>query len=385
MMLPEIELALLLSRTPLVDERKARANVLLSGSVDWKNFFAFAVASDIEAVAMTNLVSLNRALLPEQIIAKASGLAHHARAIALSRSLVTGDLVARFNGAGMPVIVLKGGALGVAAYGDPSLRMFSDVDLLLAKEDLARGREFLMRMGYRPCYDLRQEPGLIDAEHALEFSNEHTKVELHWSLMSRHLRISFDLNAIWLSPGEVEVAGSRIQVLAPEINFLFLCAHGAKHEWMRLRWLCDIAQLAERQTELQWSKTVDLAQRLHAWGLLSLGLTLIRDAFGETYSREIPVGRPLRDSRALSTKVLRRLGLGVETNNVDTTIYSRIHPGLSALLFWTSTRERVRDRAGCMIDVITGSASAEARTPLGWLARPVRLTTGAVRRAKGAH
>lgn len=98
---------------------------------------------------------------------------------------------------GIPVIVLKGPATGLTAYGDPSLRAFGDIDLLVSKPDLIRARDFLFATGYERDYESGSEANMIRAEHALEFSGPNAKVELHSTLLSRYLRVPFDRDMIW--------------------------------------------------------------------------------------------------------------------------------------------------------------------------------------------
>ena len=59
------------------------------------------------------------------------------------------SLLAAFDRASVPVIPLKGPALGEALYRDPGLRPFTDLDLLVRRADVARAVALLSNLGYR--------------------------------------------------------------------------------------------------------------------------------------------------------------------------------------------------------------------------------------------
>ncbi len=69
-----------------------------------------------------------------------AALEKQSRAITVSRALVLLDLVRQFHRSGIPVLVLKGPAIGIAAYGDCSRRVFADADLLVRRTDLGHAR-----------------------------------------------------------------------------------------------------------------------------------------------------------------------------------------------------------------------------------------------------
>ena len=52
------------------------------------------------------------------------------------------------EGAGIPVIVLKGAALGPALFGDPALRTMGDVDLLVRRDQQEAAGRVLLAQGY---------------------------------------------------------------------------------------------------------------------------------------------------------------------------------------------------------------------------------------------
>lgn len=381
-MKPEVELAIVLCRTPLTQRQRARANSVVSLATDWDFFFAYAARAQVEPAALSNLLTLDRETIPQHVCDTAEARALEARAVSLSRTLVMNDLLRRFDSLKIPTIVLKGAATGVTCYGDPSLRTFGDVDLLVRSADIRRARAALLESDYVPSYDLAVEDRLLQAGHALELSSANAKVELHSVLISRYLRLDFDLASVWETSRVVMCAGQEIRVLAKDVEFLFLAAHGAKHEWMQLRWLVDIAQLAETLTDDESSQLVALASGLHARGLLATALQSVERVFESVPRSEVlrAASQPGNPNRRIGS-VLRHVEVETEVPSPSLPRLARLHPGLPMLLFWISTRERFRDRIACVVNVVLKGTGVDQQ-PLGVrLLRPVWLAVRAARRA----
>ena len=61
---------------------------------------------------------------------------------------------------------------------------------------------------------------------------------------------------------------------------MFLCAHGAKHLWARLGWLCDLARLIQMEQGIDWSEVFDQTRRSHTTRMILLGLLLADNLLG---------------------------------------------------------------------------------------------------------
>lgn len=377
---PETELVLLLCRIPIADDSLDRILSLFAHRLDWDAVLRRAAGWEVEAVVCLNLRTLCDAAIPASVLRMAADREREIRALTLARTLVTVSLSDQFQRAGIETLVMKGPAIGVAAYGDPSLRPFADMDLLVRRDDLPAARELLLSLGYRPEYAMAHEPSLVAGQHALEFSDSRTKVELHWALLERHLRLEISTSDLWSASRWIPCAGGAIRVLAPEYLFLFLCAHGAKHEWERLRWICDVAHLM-RKLEPDTVRTVlRLAARTHSKRLLALALRLAHDILGVRqfqFSEEALV--PESDTRRLMETVRGRLRLDVNAVFAPD-IFSRRPPGLAPLVFWAKTRERVVDRVACVAQVLFVPTIADEGPPaLRWARRPLRLAARVLR------
>ena len=105
-------------------------------------------------------------------------------------------------------------------------------------------------------------------------------VDLHWSILPKHFSFTPDPQLLWLKTERVEFGSQSIDTLTPEHLLLFLCAHGAKHNWWRLYWICDIAELLRTHPDLDWASIHSLAGRFGTKRMLFLGLYLAHQLLG---------------------------------------------------------------------------------------------------------
>ncbi|MEO5902694.1 MAG: nucleotidyltransferase family protein [Gemmatimonadaceae bacterium] len=378
----ETELALTLSRTPLGERAKSRIEALLSGRLDWDTVFALAAQWEVEPVVFSNLRPFLEGKVEPSIIERAALRGRESRGYALARTLVLVHLEKKFRAAGIDVLVLKGPSVGVIAYDDPSMRSFADVDFLVRRRDLEKSRDLLLEMGFERDYDPGSEWNLLNGDHALEFSGTRAKVELHFALLERHLRFGMKLDDVWADSTMIECVGSDLRAMSRPHLMLFLCAHAAKHEWARLRWICDVAQLSSRMSDGEVKATVALARTLGARRLLALGLRLAHDILSEEVTR-FSVGELASEretSRAMQS-VEEALGLrpgqaGLRRGRLD-----GLGPGMRPLLFWLGVRERLADRIVSLAWVAFVPTDTDKRRGFaGWLSRPVRLASRIVRK-----
>lgn len=150
---------------------------------------------------------------------------------------------------GISFICIKGPLLSNRIYGDPTVRLSHDIDILIETAVIEPVMKILFQNGYHlttgsiwPLKKAQQEL-LIDVIHHLSFYNQqlYLCVEVHWVLM-HELPISSKKQKELIAGNltEVDFAGRNFTVLTKEFELLFLIIHGAKHGWNRLKWLVDI-------------------------------------------------------------------------------------------------------------------------------------------------
>jgi hypothetical protein len=110
--------------------------------------------------------------------------------------------VAAFRAAGIPVLLLKGAAVG--AVVDPTFRTrpMTDLDVLISRDDIARARVALLGCGWAETSDTVLLELLQDHHHLPPFvdaQNPGTRLELHVAALPLDHRFALDDAELWRS------------------------------------------------------------------------------------------------------------------------------------------------------------------------------------------
>jgi Uncharacterised nucleotidyltransferase len=185
--------------------------------------------------------------------------------------------------AGIKTLPYKGPILAQTAYGEVAQRQFSDLDILILPEDLPKAKIALLELGYRPGVVLapQHEQAYLTAGYEYPFHAPHAAnaVELQWRILPRFYSIDFNVADFFQRAHEINFGGHFMRTLRPEDLLLVLCVHAAKHLWVQLSWLCDIAKLVS-STQLDWNAIGDEAMRLGIDRIVKLNLLLARKLLG---------------------------------------------------------------------------------------------------------
>lgn len=171
----------------------------------------------------------------------------------------SGDILRAFRAAGVPLVVIKGIALGVLVYGDPLLRPLTDLDLAVAPADLHRARALLSELGYAPQNDAQTAFSKIVSDISVQI-DLHSGVETpppaaFWSVSVN------DFAGFTHARQPFECAGETGMTLGREALLIFLSRHLARHllkgspaQPLRLIWIADLVGYAERFADsLDWA------------------------------------------------------------------------------------------------------------------------------------
>lgn len=185
------------------------------------------------------------------------------RTLLLSRELIR--IVEHLALVGIETMPYKGVALAQVLYGDIARRQAGDIDLLIRVRDLSRIRAALHQLGYSPHSSFREqeERAYLTSGYEQSFDGHAgpNLLEVQWAIQPRFYAFDFNMDLLFARAVMIEVAGRSMKTLGPSDLLLVLCAHAAKHNWGRLVWLCDIAQLVQ-SSSLDWAWISAEAKRL---------------------------------------------------------------------------------------------------------------------------
>jgi len=184
----------------------------------------------------------------------------------------------RFTSEGIGALVVKGPVLAVQAYGDPAMRAYGDLDLLVHQRDIRRATELLSAAGFSPAVPLSAiDAGRIPGQYLFSKPDSKLIVELHNHLTLRYFPRRLPIEEFFARQIRVRLDGHEAPALAVEDELVLICIHGAKHFWERLMWIADVAALVSRQTGIDWQRIADSAQAVEAERMLHTGLRLASD------------------------------------------------------------------------------------------------------------
>jgi hypothetical protein len=88
---------------------------------------------------------------------------------------------------------------------------------------------------------------------------------------------------------EIITGGSPVRTLCAEDLLLVLCVHAAKHVWIQLSWMSDIAKLVD-SLQLDWSAVQNEARRLGIERIVNVNLLLAHKLLGTAIAVAIAEG-----------------------------------------------------------------------------------------------
>ena len=294
---------LLLARGELTAEQQAQARGFLGQPLAWHDIARSADDHGVFPTVARNLRRLGWPHVPEAVRneLEAAERLNAVRNRLLARGLVR--ILGRCAHAGIPVIPLKGVALAESLYGDVSLRVCSDVDVLVPGHAVGHAIELLHADGFRGADRYHARATEIDLllrsnmEYCLVSppASFQYVVELHWDIAWRWRADSEMVDHLWADARPGTVLGADAWALSPEWELLYLAFHAARHRWSVLKWLVDVHEICVRGG-LDWTGVQDRARRFGLERALHLTLgacrTLLDTPLPPGHARHAPPRRP---------------------------------------------------------------------------------------------
>jgi Uncharacterised nucleotidyltransferase len=267
--------ALLECASPSHDRQRLAS---LLRSADWARFLVLAEEHGVVGLVAARLRDLQWESVPPEI---KQTLIDRRRAQIFFSLRMTAELfriLDRFASVGIGALVVKGPTLAMRAYGDPAMRSYGDLDLLVRQRDIRCATELMSAAGYQPAVSLSAiDAAKIPGQYLFSHSHSNLLVELHNDLTLRYFPRPLPLEDFFARQIRVPLDGREAPALAIEDELVLICIHGAKHFWERLMWIADVAALVTRQSAIDWKRVADSATAVGAERMLHTGLRLASD------------------------------------------------------------------------------------------------------------
>jgi len=255
----EFEFLCALAGAELAPERIERIANWNRSALDWSEVLRLAEHHGVLPLAARNLIEHARGLPAEVESTLRSAYETNLRS-SLWFAAELARIMQHFERRQLRAVPYKGAVLAQSLYGDIGLRSFSDLDFLISSADFERAKQALAEIGYRPAADLTPAVERLwlrtGYERAFDGAAGKNLVELQWALLPHLYGADLHLNDLGVEDlmaraGCTVVGGFEVSCLSPEDSLLVLCLHAAKHLWMRLIWLSDIAETLRSQSPAQ--------------------------------------------------------------------------------------------------------------------------------------
>lgn len=182
--------------------------------------------------------------------------------------------------------------LSLQAYGNPALRKYGDLDMLVQPRHFERAVQVLKENGYVPVTSvswLKKTNWYVSRKKDIYFVDQDRSVnlELHWKLSGSHFGLPREMNRLWDRLETVNLAGTPVLALSFNDLLIYLCLHGSRHSWERFSWICDVNELIRSKQHIDWDLLFAESKRFGCENVVALGLRLIHEFF--EFNAPVPI------------------------------------------------------------------------------------------------
>jgi hypothetical protein len=297
--------------TAATPPRTLRASELAARVRSWEGVIEIARAHAVLPLVHRYLSLECPSAVPAEAMAK---IRIQSQLIALYNRHLTAELV-RLTGllkaAGIAAVAFKGPVLAAMAYGSIDLRQFVDLDILVRQTDLPRVAEILSAEGYLSPHTRRE--GLAtgyfqENEDAFFAAGGIGAIDVHWKITPRSFRFAPDEESFWRRAHAVELEFGEVTAIAPEDLLLFICVHAAKHGWVQLGSICDVAETVRARPAIDLMAMLDEATTLGSRRIFLTGIYLAHELAGAPIPEGVvAIAGNDRTVRALARRIAGRL------------------------------------------------------------------------------
>ena len=201
-----------------------------------------------------------------------------------------------FNKAELPYAIIKGPHLARMLYGTSAVKVSVDLDILMVNpEDLFGFHAVFIHAGYT-CYEQKllnsawKRMLYVSAKREVHYFNRIAgcAVDLHVKPFANTILTQWRHRNFFSDLERIPFEGITIPVLPPEKYFVYLCHHGACHQFARLGWLMDIRNFYDQRKEiLVMDKILSVAGSMNTKRSVTLAFYMLEALFHDPVPEKI--------------------------------------------------------------------------------------------------
>ncbi|MBV6623410.1 MAG: nucleotidyltransferase family protein [Rivularia sp. (in: Bacteria)] len=336
------ELLIYCARANLKPTEIEKIKTLVKQEIDWQKLIKTANYHKLIPLLYQKLKRICPELVPNEVLIQ---LKQEFQANATRNLFITSELLKLldlFESQQIHAIPIKGAVLAVCAYGNVAFRQFGDLDILVREEDAIKARDLLVSVGYESTYNFTrgQEVARLKSPYCKDnnyfHKNTGVNLDFHWQLLQKYLSFPLHHEELWQRHDTVSIAGKKVRNLSPEDNLLFLCVHGSRDRWNKLRLISDVAHLIEVSPKMNWAWVIKQAKKLGCKKRFLLGMLLTKNLLAIELPKEIVQSiESEAELKSVATELSQNL---FDKSNSSPTLIEKS-------LFDISVRERILDKA----------------------------------------
>lgn len=275
----ELTLLRIIARVELTPGEQKLLQELAGGALDWEYLLSMAGWHGLEPLLFLHLNEHAAGVAPAESM---HALREDCRRIARRNLILATKLQgisAHLRARKVEHIVFKGPLLAEVYYGDWSLRVSYDLDLIVPPEQLVAARDALGEIGFsdKNRYSEAQQSASFryGFEHPF-IAEDGTNLDVHWRVVPKFMSRSLDMAGIWQRVTMARLLDCDMPTFCPEDLLLALCLHAGQHEWVQISHFCDLAQLLLVHPQMDWDIVRSHLGDSNTKRIVSVSLYLLR-------------------------------------------------------------------------------------------------------------
>jgi len=254
---------------------------MLTENLDWDLALELAGEHSVLGVVAARLKETGDMGMPPGAGERLQGSMRTQYLFSLSMTAELFRILDAFGQAAIETLLVKGPIVSFLAYGDPAVRSYVDLDLLVRDAAILPACRILTALGFdADVPETAILAGKIPGEYLFRRAGAQQLVELHTEKTFRYYPRPMRIEDLYARQRCVRLEGRDVPALCLEDELVLNCIHGAKHFWERLMWPADIAAIVARHPEIAWERVRQAARDVGAECMLHVGLLLAESLLG---------------------------------------------------------------------------------------------------------